>query len=183
MTVLAGWLGAVAAVVGPISIIVGLPGALIGSIVGTVKVRRWVVHTFEPAQVATKAAADRATTAAGQATSAADQATSAVTSAAKHSQDAKASNAEVEKALIYLADELGRTRTALEETQRKRDVEAARNDEVFAALLRAKTGLAAQTGGLLVPFAAGDDEDPATVTGRHRLHTQHIQTTDEGDLS
>lgn len=35
--------------------------------------------------------------------------------------------------------------------------------------------------GLLIPLDAGDDNDPTTVTGRHRLHTQHLQTIDEGD--
>lgn len=165
-------LNAIAAVVAPISIIVGLPGGLIGSIVAIVKVRKWAIHSFQPAQAATKAAAEKATTAA-------DRATDAVKKAAKHSEAAQAASVEVEKALIYLAEELGHTRQALAESEQKRDIEAARHDEVFAALLRAKTE-PTHTGGLLIPSAAGEDDDPLTATGRHRLHTQHIQTI-EGD--
>lgn len=35
--------------------------------------------------------------------------------------------------------------------------------------------------GLLIPRDAGDENDPTTTTGRHRLHTQHVQIIDEGD--
>lgn len=33
--------------------------------------------------------------------------------------------------------------------------------------------------GLLIPAAAGDADEPMTITGRHRLHTQVVATVDE----
>lgn len=155
--VLVAWLNGVAAVVGPVSIIIGLPGAAVGSIVGVVKVRRWAINTLVPAQEATQAAADRAATAATAAEDASRE-------ASKHAKSAGATALELKETngrLIGWLPERTQETDYLRETNNRLVaqlvIQASKHPEDFDSPTAPR------------PVAPTSTSDDIWTTGRHRL--------------
>lgn len=138
-------------------------------------VLRWLQEIFGEQQRTTNAAE----AAASRASEALDASHQAVATAASTSDDAKTAadnSRQANDAVLWLAEQLAvrdAANTDLKERvdrllgTRARKLATERDDE--------------HPPGLLVPYAAGEAGDATTVTGRHRLHTQYIPTTDEGD--
>ena len=118
-------------------------------------------------------AAARATGAEEQSKKAADSAGAANESAATAGDNSRQANA----ALEFLAERYAAAQAANEDLRERVDRLLGTRARQVAVEQQPRTG------GLLIPLDAGDDSDPTTVTGKHRLHSQRIQTIDEGDHS
>lgn len=152
--------------------------SILAAVVGFLA-RRWIRQAFDwlgPAieqifgeQQRTKHAAESAATRAGEAAKSAGSASESASSANDNSRQAN-------DALEWFMGEIARRDAAEREMKeridrllgtRARSLATERVDDIPT--------------GLIIPISAAEDDDPATVTGRHRLHTQHIQAIDEGD--
>lgn len=143
--------------------------AVVAAVVGFL-VRRWL-----------RGAADaifgeqQRTTAAARA--AADDSRLAAEHAAAAGADAKTAGLNSEaanEAIVWLAGELAKSDAV---TGQLRE----RIDRLLGTRARQLAAEHPHPPGLLIPVDAGTDDDPTTVTGKHRLHTQRLPTIDEGD--
>lgn len=162
-----GWLNSVAAVAGPVSIIVGLPGAVIGSIVGVVKVRKWAIHTLVPAQEATQQAADRATSAANTAESAAKDASTHAQSIGKSALELRKANGRLVALLPPKEDAEEYLRETNSRLVAQLVIQASRHPEDFDSPSAPR-------------FAHPSSTDEIYVTGRHAFREEQPPAV-EGD--
>jgi hypothetical protein len=164
------------------AIVGGTLSTIVGVVVGFL-FKRWLRSVFEPQQQATTAAAHKAARSADQAASAARTTAGLATVA---SEDARTAGDNSRDASTKLDVVGARLVDVLAENRGM----AGRLDDVLAAYLHLRAlvqqeGIeipaAAKPAGLLIPASAADADDPASATGRHRLHTQRFPIIDEGD--
>lgn len=167
-------------------LITSIAGGALSAIVGFVAVflfRRAMKQMFGEQQRTTsaaEAAASRAGEAADASRQAAQHATSAneqATSANEQARTAGDNSRQANESLVWLAEQLASRDAAVDDLKERIDRLLGTRARQLAA---ERTG---QPAGLLVPRAAGDDDDPATVTGKHRFHTPETARlrTIEGD--
>lgn len=145
--------------------IFGLPTAIVTFLITVRRVRRgWRALAEE--QQATKQAADAA----------ADRAHESASASREAAKTAEENSRQADATIEWLAGHLARRDAVIDEL---RD----RIDGLLGTRARQVAVEREERPALLVPLDAGAETDPTTVTGRHRLHTQHIPTIDEGDHS
>lgn len=156
------WLHHVAQWAAPIAQILAIPTAIVTFFITVRRVRRWITERLDDILGIAQKAESNSKVAAVQATQSSEQSRSADEAI----QAANAIAQDANKAVLWMADTV---RKALDQ-----------NEQLLVRLEQRAADDHEPPRGLLIPRDAGDDDDPATVTGRHRLHTQRIPT-DQGD--
>jgi hypothetical protein len=169
------WLHEVAAWSTPIVQILAIPTAVVTFAITVIRVRRWMAELFGEQQ-RTAVAAEAAASRSGEALDASHRAVESAKDSSTEAKTAADNSRQANDAIEWLAGQLA-DRDATNNELRERV------DRLLGTRARQ---LADEQGdgrpkGLLIPASAADDDDPATATGRHRLHTRTITTPDEGD--
>lgn len=162
----AEWAGPIAAILNFVIAAVGLPIAIWKGL----KARRVIVAWFGSVLGSTQEASTQSTRAADNSAAAAQNATGARVTAegARESADGARENArQVSELLEWAVPELMKKDAIIESLKERVD-----------GLLgtRARQAAYERTGQFLLPPSAAGEDDPATETGRHRLHTSLINT-------
>jgi hypothetical protein len=172
---------AIANALGPWYTILGFLATLIGL---AVYLRKWlksIRHEQEQQrqeQEQTRQVAQEAANSAGDAAHAANNAEIHAKNASASAGTASDSSTQVEQAIILLATELGIVKQQLADKTDLADHLKERTDDLFGALALAEARRK-QTNpeSLPIQVAAALDTDATTITGKHRLHTSMIPTT------
>ena len=159
-------------------LITSIAGGALSAIVGFIAVflfRRAMKQMFGEQQ-RTTTAAEAAASRAGEAADASRQAAEHATSANEQARTAGDNSRQANESLVWLAEQLASRDAAVDDLKE-------RIDRLLGTRARQLAAERVQPAGLLIPRAAGDDDDPATVTGKHRFHspeTARLRTI-EGD--
>lgn len=151
--------------------------AIVAGIVG-VLVRRWMTQWLQQIfgeQQRTTDAAETAASRAGEALDASQRAANLSTTTGDAARTAADNSRQANELLEWLVPQIAARDAVIEELKE-------RVDRLLGTRARQlATSADEHPTGLLIPIAAADENDPATVTGKHRLHTQRIRTLDERD--